>query len=379
MPRKHVQVVQTQANHLNISEKEQALLSAITKGYEQRRLGSLNHTEKSVQGDLRTLNDFLTYTQKAPWNADEDDFDAWCYHIGVERKLATESQRKYQTAIQQYYRYFTNNVKFRAEILNSFGVKARQIVTEENKIPHVNERQRTNERPAFTHLQIEQFFDAIDEQIVEAYKFRSKEFLILQRDKAMFYTLYILALRNSEARGLTTNSFRENPGTPEYGDFGFATVYGKGSNGSGPKIRTVPVDNVNLPPILQWYVDEVRPRFLEKPHCDPNTEAFFLTERGTHLNSRTLIYRFNKILKYAGLEGLGFVPHCLRHTYTTHAAEAGLSVEYSRRKLGHEFSATTQGYTHCGDEFVNKLLNDYNRSQIDTALQSKDTNGGGKK
>ncbi|GAV20264.1 hypothetical protein MMIC_P1228 [Mariprofundus micogutta] len=48
MPRKHVQVVQTQANHLNISEKEQALLSAITKGYEQRRLGSLNHTEKSV-------------------------------------------------------------------------------------------------------------------------------------------------------------------------------------------------------------------------------------------------------------------------------------------------------------------------------------------
>lgn len=372
MSRKHLSVVQEKSTQLNLPAEELQLLESMLSAYRDRRLGSLNHTERTVHSDIATIRDFLTFVQKAPWSVDEDDFDAWCYHLGIERKVVTETQRKYQTAVQVFFRYIIENVKFQAEVWDRFGIRLRQIVTEENKIPHLHERQRTNERPAFTHPQIDQLFSAIEHQIIDAYKFSSKEFLTLQRDKAMFFAMYTLGLRDSECCSLNINSFKENPKIPEFGDFGFATVYGKGSRGSGPKIRNVPVDHADLPPLLQWYVEDVRPIYLAKPHSDPNEEAFFLTERGTGMKRSTLIARFHKVLDYAGLEGLGFTPHCLRHTYTTHSLEWGRSLEYTRRKLGHEYAATTQGYTQLGDEFVNRELTQCATSLIDKAMKDSD-------
>jgi len=364
MSRKHLHVVDSSSFELNIPEAELELMEEMISAYEVRRLGSRNHKQKSVSSDTAVIRSFLTFIQKAPWNATTDDFDAWCYQIGREQKVATNSQRKYQSAVQGFYRYIVDNVKFQAAVLDRYNLRIIQLVTEENKIPHVHERQRTNERPAFTHQDFESFIGAIDVQIVEAYKFHSKEFLALQRDKVMFYSMYVMALRNSECCDLNLSSFRSNPNLPEFGDYGFASVWGKGSKGSGPKQRAVAIDHADLPPLLDWYVNDIRPQYLQKPHCDPNEEAFFLTERGSRMKSGSLNYRFKKILGYAGLSEKGFVPHCLRHTFTTHASSAGMSLEYSKIKLGHEYAATTQTYTHCGDEFVNREAVRYAQSII---------------
>ena len=350
---------------------EQSLFDDIIDAYVRRRTGTLNHREKTVRGDIATVNDLVKFCKQAPWNISEDDFDNWCYHLGHERNVVTDTQRKYQTAIQVFFTYMVENVKFSAQIQDRYGIRVKQIVTSENKIPHLTERQRTNERPAFSHQQIDLIFETFDKQIIEAYKFQSKNLLSLQRDKAMFYVMYSMGLRDSELCKLDVESFRPNAAIPEFGDFGFATVFGKGSRGTGSKIRTVPVDHPDLPIILEWYLSEVRPKYLEKPQTDVNENAFFLSERGSRMKVSTLINRFHKIMECAGLEGLGFSPHCLRHTFTTHSSESGRSLEYTRNKLGHAFAATTQGYTHCGDEFVAREIKQSASMLIDNAFKDE--------
>ena len=355
-----------------LNTDEQDLFDSIVNAYVSRREGTLNHRHKTVQGDLATVNDLIRFCNKAPWYINEDDFDSWCYHLGHERNVVPDTQRKYQTAIQTFFTYMVDNIKLSAQIQDKYGIRVSQIVTTENKIPHLTDRQRTNERPAFTHAQIEKVFSCFDKQILEAYKFNSKNFLALQRDKAMFYVLYALGLRNSECCKLDINSFRPNASIPDFGDFGFVTVYGKGSRGTGHKIRTVPVDHPDLPVILEWYVNDVRPHYLQKEHTNPNEQAFFLSERGSRMKVSTLINRFHRAMEFSGLEGLGLTPHSFRHSYTTHGAESGQSLEYRRIKMGHVHGTTTQEYTHCGDEYVAREIKQSVSRLIDDTFNNEE-------
>jgi len=353
MSRKKLILV-TDKRQLPLTDPERKLLDEIIKGFIDRRNGALMYTEKTIRSDMAVIMDFLSFAGKAPWDCTPNDFDQWCASLYSSRtpgkRLAPETQRKYQTGVQQFFRYFVENVHFANEIRSRFGVRPTQIVTDENKIPHLDENQRENERPALSREQTAMFFDAIDAQIVEAHRFSSKEFRPLQRDKAFFYAVYALGLRISEGCGLNLDSFSPNPKLPQLGPFGFATVKGKGARGTGPKIRTVPVDHPALPPILGWYIKEVRPTLLRK--ADPNDRALFFNERGSRVKVSGMEYRFQKLLGYAGLDGLGFTPHSLRHSYTTHSNEMGMSLEYLRRKLGHVFSATTDGYLNFGDDYI---------------------------
>lgn len=363
MSRKKLILV-TDGQELPLSVSERKLLDEIIRGFTDRRAGALRYTKKTIRAEMSVIMGFLAFVAKAPWDCTPNDFDRWCESLrssrNPERRLSPETQRKYQTAVQQFYRYFVENIHFANEVQTRFGVRPVQIVTDENKIPHLDERQRDNERPAMTREQIDMFFNAGDAQINETYRFSSKEFRPIQRDKAYFYAMYTLGLRISECCGLTLDSFQPNPKLPELGPFGFATVKGKGSRGTGPKIRTVPVVHPMLPQILAWYIKEVRPCLLKGDN--PNERTLFLNERGVGVKVGAMEYRFQKWLGYAGLEGKGFSPHCLRHSYATHTDEMGMSLEFTRRMMGHAFSATTDGYFNFGDDFI--------RSEGESAVSS---------
>jgi len=229
----------------------------------------------------------------------------------------------------------------------------------------VNENEIAKERPALTHAQIATFFDAIDRAINEAAKFRSKDLRPLQRDKALFYLLYTGGLRISEATGVNVTSFEPNPNFPEFGDYGFIKVWGKGSKGSGKKFRQVPVTHPQLPPILDWYIKNVRPYFMV--NADANETALFLSERGNRIGLSTAEARFQHVIDLAGLGGLGFTPHCMRHSSVTHES-LRFSLETVRRKHGHVYSATTQGYMHISDEMVDDEINKTIGSHLDQIL-----------
>ncbi len=342
-----------------LPEQDAELYAQMVEAYAARKIGALRYKPASVNGELSQVQDLLNFTGKPPWMWNEEDFDQWCKTLGVERKVAVATQRKYQNAIKNFLAYITENVKIRNEVHRLYGVYPSQICNSENCIPHLIERELAKERPALSHAQIDQFFGKIDEAIQEAGQFGSKDLRPLQRDKALFFTVYSAGLRASEALSLKINSFRPNPIFPEFGEFGFLSVWGKGSRGSGPKHRMVPITHALLPQLLQWYISHIRPHFMR--NADANEAAMFLSERGSRLGLSTLEARFQHIIQLSGLEGLGFTPHSMRHSSVTHESMR-FSTEAVRIKHGHTFASTTQGYNHIPDDFV--------RDEIDRGISA---------
>jgi len=349
----------------SLPEKDDALFSDMLEKWATRRVGTLRQQKRSVENDIAVVRDMLNHAGKAPWYWNEDDFDAWCDTIGNERVLAVATQRKYQTAIRTFFDYVCGNVKYKNEVRRQYGIDLRQICHKENCIPHVHEREIAKERRAFTHDEIVMLFDAYDNAINEAAAFRSKDLRPLQRDKALFFLLYTGGLRISEALALNLTSFTPNPSFPEFGKFGFISVWGKGSKGSGKKFRQVPVTHELLPALLDWYIDGIRPHFLL--NADANEQALFLSERGNRMCASTLEARFQHGLEFAGLSGLDLTPHCMRHSSITHES-LRFGLEMNRRKHGHAFGTTTQIYMHIQDEMVNEEINQAITSQLDKIL-----------
>ncbi len=348
-----------------LPDKDEVLFREMLEAYVTRRRGALRHQTKSVNRDTRIILEFLQFSGKAPWYWTEEGFEKWSYEIGVVRTLAVSSQRHYQGAIRGFLAYLIENVKFRNVVRREYGVDLVQICHPENCIPHISERELTRERPALTHAEINQFFSAYDTAITEAASFKTKDLRPLQRDKAMFYLTYAAGLRASEVIGLNISSFQPNPEIPEFGDYGFVSVWGKGSRGSGPRHRLVPITHASVPELLLWYIQFVRPLFLDQ--SDANNKALFLSERGRRIGLSTFEARFQHGIALAGMEDRGFTPHCLRHSSVTHESMR-FSGEMVRRKHGHTYQATTQGYMHVPDEFVNEEITRAIGSQLDALL-----------
>lgn len=348
-----------------LPDKDEVLFREMLEAYVTRRRGALRHQHKSVDRDTRIILEFLQFSSKAPWYWTEEGFEKWSYEIGVVRALAVSSQRLYQGAIRGFLAYLIENVKFRNVVRREYGVDLMQICHPENCIPHISERELTRERPALTHAEINQFFKAYDIAITEAASFKAKDLRPLQRDKAMFYLTYAAGLRASEIIGLNISSFQPNPNIPELAEYGFISVWGKGSRGSGPKHRMVPVTFLPVSALLTWYIQEIHPLFMDV--SDANDQALFFSERGRRIALSTFEARFQHGIALAGLEDRGFTPHCLRHSSVTHE-DLRFSGEMVRRKHGHTYQATTQGYMHHPDEFVNEEITRAIGSQLDALL-----------
>jgi integrase len=124
--------------------------------------------------------------------------------------------------------------------------------------------------------------------------------------------------RRSGRHLLDLTDLRHNPKTPDFGQYGALFVrFGKSSNGSPPKRRTVfTVPEMDwIVDVLDHYVTEVRPRFDVGQH-----PAFWVTERRGRLSKRSANEAFETARQAAGLpEELDL--HSLRHSMITHLVE----------------------------------------------------------
>ena len=83
-------------------------------------------------------------------------------------------------------------------------------------------------------------------------------------------------------------------------------------------------------------------------HCSrENKNALFLSARGTRLTARRVEQIVEESMKRAGLDGMGYSPHKLRHTAATLMYQhGGVDIRVLKEVLGHENLGTTEIYTH---------------------------------
>lgn len=345
---------------------EAVLVRQMLDAWTQHRRGALRHTQESVATSTASVLDFMLHAGKAPWNWTEKLFDDWCYEIGVVRANAESTQRKHQVAIREFLRYLCESVAFQNQVRLTFGRQIQQICSSRNMLPHKVDRELKAERNALSRAHIEQFFAEFDEQIQIAHQFSSKSLRPLQRDKILFAIMYYGGLRADEALTLNVTSFHEDAQNPVMGKYASATVWGKGANGSGKKMREVWFTTLDLPPLIEFYLTNVRPHFL-KP-TNPDERALFLSQRGTRLGYPALHKNFRRILHACGFHGMGYCPHSLRHSSVTHEG-ARFSLSYNRDKHGHVYATTTERYYHGGSEANGEELNRALQVQVDSATR----------
>jgi site-specific recombinase XerD len=167
---------------------------------------------------------------------------------------------------------------------------------------------------------------------------RSREFSmkIRQRYELLFELIQKSGLRISEALGLKVSDIRVVDGVAKS-----VRVIGKGN-----KERQVPLPEsfgrVLAITLASKYRDEYL--FAKKPGGKPP-------------QPHAVRAYLKKLVEKSGIDKK-VTPHKLRHTYATRLLEKDVQLVDIQALLGHESIATTQIYTHAGQERLSKLVAD---------------------
>lgn len=307
----------------------------------------------SIQDRRRIVERFLAYCRCPPWEVTAFHYDAWMSDLVHKRRIAVTTQRSYQSAIENCFRYWQSDVGVQNQLQDRYGSTIQCPINDENRIVHKHPHQRLRRKTPPTRDQLEIFQRAM-ERLRDVYwqdSATEERGWCVERDRVAFALQYLLALRIGEIVSLNVESFHEASwAPPELGPFAVADVIGKGSACQGPKQRTVMVTDIQVRRLLEWYLEHVRPRF--RPHADES--ALFLTRAGTRLGRSYYIHWFKQYLRVAGLEQYGYSTHALRRAGLTHTAQR-TDIFFAQQQGGHVYLSTTQDYVEIADEEIQAL------------------------
>ncbi|GGX16330.1 tyrosine-type recombinase/integrase [Aquimarina muelleri] len=169
-------------------------------------------------------------------------------------------------------------------------------------------------------------------ELFAATHYSNPEERIRYRDRAMLTCFYSCGLRRNEVVHL------------DIGDILFDKQRIFVRQGKNYKERFVPINKHSLK-ILEHYVFDYRTAFYNYKE----TEALFISYRGTRLQGRGFANRLEGIIDATGNEELkqrNITLHSLRHSIATHLLEQGADIEQISTFLGHASLESTQIYTH---------------------------------
>lgn len=155
-----------------------------------------------------------------------------------------------------------------------------------------------------------------------------------ERDYCMLVLFLNCGLRLSEMCNLNLSSIRPD---------NTLRVVGKGN-----KERIVYLNESCLDAINSYLPHRPVDGVLAK-----DKDALFLSKRKSRISNKTVQYIVKTNLEKAGLGGLGYSTHKLRHTAATLMyQQGGVDVRVIQNILGHENLGTTQIYTHVSDKQI---------------------------
>jgi integrase/recombinase XerD len=288
------------------------------------------------------------------WEADVDDVDRLVGGLAAEG-LSAATRRGYVQSFKGFYRFL--QVRRASAIESAFGVRLVCPVDEFNASRHVGDDSPALAPPPSPE-RIEEFFGFLKGRIATARKYAPAA-----RDYALFRTLYHAGLRADEASqlGATDAHFDRGP-------FGKLHVrFGKGTRGSGPRPRWVPMlDGLDL--VLTWYLSDVRGKF-------PAGNALFPDESGGPLHRGTIRNRLRYLMTLEGLEQeQWFSPHAMRRACATHNYERGVDLVAIQQMLGHWTVGSTMRYVRPSATFIEDA---YRRAISDTVGRLEQREGEG--
>lgn len=278
------------------------------------------------------LERFLAILELPAWEAGPEDVDRVVADL-VAKGMVASTRRGYVQAFKDFHRFLV--ARKAAEIEATFGVHLVDPVDEFNAARHVGNDSPSEKAPP-TPERMEDFFAFLRDRIGTARKFTPAA-----RDYALFRTLYHAGLRADEAASLDQADVHFGRGP-----FGKIHVrFGKGTRGSGPRPRWVPMlDQLDL--ILRWFVDDVRPRLGE-------SKSLFCDEGGGPIHRGTIRNRLRHLLELeGGPVAERFSPHGLRHACATHNYERGVDLVAIQQMLGHWHVGTTMRYVSPSATFI---------------------------
>lgn len=160
-----------------------------------------------------------------------------------------------------------------------------------------------------------------------------------ERDYCIVTLLLNCGMRLSELVSLDYNKIVFD------GDSASIVITGKGS-----KQRTVYLNHACVVAVNSYMRVRAKDGVKDK-------NALFLSNRHTRISPKTVQHLVDVYLDKAGLGGMGFSVHKLRHTAATLMYQTGkVDILALKEILGHENLNTTQIYTHLLDEQLKKAV-----------------------
>ncbi|GAA3403102.1 tyrosine recombinase XerC [Pseudarthrobacter polychromogenes] len=356
------------ASGISFLDEEGAVFQGMLDGWAMQQRGGRNLKAKSVAAGLARVRDFHRFTGEWPWKWTTGDFDEWMMHLVSVKRLAPSTIRTYQHPIRMFCKYLCSaHYGWVEECLNRFGTHPVQVCHEWNSVAHLQEYEGRPGRRPLTRKEVQMLLDRADGVVEDCLAARRKGALPAYRDATLLKVLYAWGLRISEAVSLDVTDFYANAHAPELGRYGMLQVRnGKSSAGGAPKRRSV----VSLLPwaveAVEDYVENVWPGVRAG-----QSNALWLSERGTRMRSRELQDRFAALRDELGLDG-ELSPHALRHSYVTHMIEDGLDPAFVQQQVGHAYQSTTAIYTAVSSDYANKLM----RQALNRTLGTVEATGG---
>ncbi len=168
------------------------------------------------------------------------------------------------------------------------------------------------------------------------------------RNAAYFWTVYSLGLRLNEGLHL------------QVGDLDSKRMMVHVHRGKGAKDRYLPLPQSTLAVLRQYWLTHRNPTLLF-PAIGRNKQAAATTS--TPMNPTTVQGCLKLVVKQLGVRKK-VSPHTFRHSIATHLFEAGVSLRWIQKFLGHSSLQTTLVYLHLTDDGE-----DNGRVQLDEITQ----------
>jgi site-specific recombinase XerD len=323
-----------------------AMLEAMLAGWERQQQTRFLNEAGTIKPRIALVRRFVEFTNAYPWEwrpADAEAFIARLRSSNGRKPIAMSTGRGYEMTLTLFMGYLTDRRYGWPEVcLERFGDVPQQIFHEDNRVAHVVEYEGRPGRRPLTYDEVQALFDAADGRAEAARTRGRKGALTAMRDAALLKTVYAYGLRRNEARGLDLPDLRRNPRASQYGRCGGLLVrFGKASNGSPPKRRTVlTVPEMDwITDVLEYWITEVRQLF-----SPGSLAAIWVTERASRISLRGINEAFEQARDAAGLPS-ELDLHSLRHSYVTHLVEFGYPERFVSEQVGHAYASTTAIYT----------------------------------